>query len=180
MSLQKIGGEQMKNQKGISLITIIIIVVIVIIGIIIISNRSQTTTKIEWGYMPSTEYYELRLATTTSKVYELRLEITGEIYESEKGTLSLASFNKLGKDVKKAKGKWFKKSNVNFKSLILDNETQEVVTLTDGKHVAIFILESGNNYVKYMFLDEKQLKNNKTINKLTDKNLLEGYEITIK
>ena len=158
----------MKNQKGISLIALIIIIAIVVIGIIVIvsSNQGKTMTNIQWGSMPSSEYYELRLATTTS-------EVSG----SGKGTLSLASFNTLGKDVKNAGGKWFKNSNVNFKSFIIDDSSGEGVSLTDGEHVAIFILENGNNYVGYMFLDKNQVPK---YNEMTGKNLLGGYKITIK
>lgn len=137
----------MKNQKGISLITIIIIVAIVIVGIIIISNSGgKTNVKIEWGYMPSTEYYELRVAGAGS------------------GTLSLSSFNTLGKDVKKAGGKWFKNSNVNFKASVSDVDGMEITTLTDGTHTATFKFDNVSNYVNYTF----EKKDNK------------GYKITIK
>lgn len=158
----------MKNEKGISLITLILIIVI-IIGVIIFivaTNQGKTMTNIEWGYMPSSEYYELRLAATTS-------EVSG----AGSGTLSLASFNTLGKDVKNAGGKWFKNSNVNFKSFIIDDSSGEGVSLTDGEHVAIFILANGNNYVGYMFLDKNQVQK---YNEMTGKNLLGGYKITIK
>lgn len=162
----------MKNQKGISLITLILIIVI-IIGVIIFivaNNQGKTMTNIEWGYMPSSEYYELRLAATTS-------EVSG----AGSGTLSLASFNTLGRDVKKAKGKWFKNSNVGFKTLILDDASGEGVTLTDGEHVAIFIFVNGNDYVFYMFLDKDQIKNSNVLDEsLKSKNLLGGYKITIK
>lgn len=157
----------MRNQKGISLITIIIIVAIVIIAIFIFaSNKGKVTTNIAWDDMPSVEYYELRLAATTS-------EVSG----AGSGTLSQASFNTLGKAVKKANGKWFKNSNVNFKSFILDDASGEGVSLTDGEHVAVFIRTNDNDYVGYMFLEtEQQLK---YYNK-TNKNLLGGYRITIK
>jgi len=157
----------MKNQKGISLIKLIIFAVIIIgvIVFIVANNQGNVMTDIEWGYMPSPEYYELRLAATTS-----------ETLGSGKGTLSLASFNTLGKDVKKANGKWFKNSNVNFRALILDDETGEMVTLTDGKHVAVFMFEEGNNYVEYVFADEDFLE---TIG-MSNYNLLGGYKITIK
>lgn len=157
----------MKNNKGISLITFIIIIAIIIVAIVIFaSNKGKSMVNIEWGYMPSSEYYELRLAATTS-------EVSG----AGKGTLSQASFNTLGKDVKNAGGKWFKNSNVNFRSFIIDDSSGEGVSLTDGEHVAIFILETGNDYVGYMFLDKNQVQK---YNEMTGKNLLEGYKITIK
>lgn len=156
----------MKSQKGISLIMLIILIVVIffIVVFIIAGNHSKKETYIEWGYMPSTEYYELRLAATTS-------EVSG----SGKGTLSLASFNTLGKDVKKAKGKWFKNSNVNFKTKILDADDTETVTLTDGEHVAMFRFYNGENFVHYYFYDEDDLQYN-----LKEFNLLGGYRITIK
>lgn len=155
----------MKNQRGISLIKLLIIIAIVIgIIFIIANNQSKTMTNIQWGYMPSTEYYELRLAATTSEV------------SNGTGTLSKSSFETLGRDVKNAKGKWFKNSNVNFKAKILDDHTGEMVTLTDGEHVAIFIFDNVSNYVSYHFFDEEQLK----MYKMTDFNLLGGYKITIK
>lgn len=138
----------MKNQKGISLITLIILVVI-IIGVIIFivsNNQGKTMTKIEWGYTPSDEYYEL-LATA----FDSRL------LGSKEGTLSLASFNTLGKDVKKAGGKWFKKSNVNFWSQVVYEDNNEMVTLTDGEHVAIFNFTNGISGVSYYFADEELL-----------------------
>jgi len=156
----------MKNQKGISLIKLLIIIAIVI-GIIFIvaSNQGKVTTNIKWDDIPSVEYYELRLAATKSEVS----------YGS--GTLSQASFNTLGKAVKKANGKWFKNSNVNFSSFILDDDSGEGVSLTDGEHVAVFIRTNGNDYVGYMFLETEQQLN--YYNK-TGKNLLKGYRITIK
>lgn len=154
----------MKNQKGITLIKLIIIAII-IIGVIIFivaNNQGNVMAEIEWGYMPSPEYYELRLAAATSAVYG-------------NGSLSLASFNSLGKDVKKANGRWFKKSNVNFRARILDS-TDEMVTLTDGEYVAIFMFNDGDNYVKYVFADEEYLE----LLNMTKYNLLSGYKITIK
>lgn len=145
----------MRNQKGISLITVIILAVI-IIGVIIFivaNNQGSSTVKIEWGYVPSSEYYELRLAATTS-------EVSG----SGKGTLSLASFNTLGKDVKKAGGKWFKDSNVNFKTSVSDANGKEITTLTDGTHTATFTFDNVSNYVYYTFTNEDHT----------------GYRITIK
>lgn len=145
----------MKNQKGISLIKVLILAVI-IIGVIIFivtNNQGGRTVKIEWGYMPSSEYYELRLAATTS-------EVSG----SGKGTLSLASFNTLGRNVKNAGGKWFKNSNVNFTASISDLEGTEITSLTDGKNTAIFMFTEGSNYVYYTFTNEDHT----------------GYKITIK
>lgn len=157
----------MKNEKGISLIKIIIIVAIVIIAIVIFaSNQGKVTTNIKWDDIPSVEYYELRLAATKS-------EVSG--YGS--GTLSQASFNTLGKAVKKAGGKWFKDSNINFSSFILDDDSGEGVSLTDGEHVAVFIRTNGNDDVGYMFLETEQQLN--YYNK-TGKNLLKSYRITIK
>lgn len=157
----------MKNQKGIGLIKLIIIAVIIIGVIIFIIKNSQgnVMTDIKWGYMPSSEYYELRLAATTS-----------EVYGSGKGTLSLSSFNTLGRDVKKANGRWFKNSNVNFKTRILDADNTESVTLTDGEHVAMFRFKDGENFVHYYFYDKNDLKSFG----LEKFNLLEGYKITIK
>lgn len=143
----------MKSEKGITLTKLIIIAGIVIVGIILISTSSKSSTKIEWGYMPSSEYYELRLAATTS-------EVSG----SGTGTLSQASFNTLGKDVKKAKGKWFKNSNVNFKASVLDNGSTEITTLSDGEHTATFTFDNSSNYVYYTFKNEDHT----------------GYRITIK
>lgn len=143
----------MRSEKGITLTKLIIIVGIAIVGIILISNSSKSSTKIEWGYMPSSEYYELRLAATTS-------EVSG----SGTGTLSQASFNTLGKDVKKAKGKWFKNSNVNFKASVLDNGNTEITTLSDGEHTATFTFDNSSNYVYYTFKSEDHT----------------GYRITIK
>lgn len=156
----------MKNQKGISLIALIFIVILIffIVVFIIASNHSSNTTDIEWGYMPSSEYYELRLAATTSEV------------SNGTGTLKIESFNTLGRDVKKAKGIWFKNSNVNFKTKILDADGTESVTLTDGEHVAIFRFKSGDNVVSYKFFDKDDLK----AYGLEKFNLLEGYRIVIK
>lgn len=144
----------MKNQKGISLIKLILIAVIVIAVIIFIvkNNQSSRTVKIEWGYMPSSEYYELRLAATTSEI------------SNGTGALSQASFNTLGRDVKNAGGKWFKSSNVNFKASISDLDGTELTSLTDGKHTAIFMFAEGSNYVYYTFTNEDHT----------------GYRITIK
>ncbi len=155
----------MKNEKGITLMKLIIIAIIIIVVIIFIvaNNQGNVMTDIEWGYMPSPEYYELRLAATTSEI------------SNGTGTLSLASFNTLGKDVKDANGKWFKNSNVNFRALILDGDTGEMTTLTDGEHVAVFMFEEGNDYVDYVFADEEFLE---TLG-MSDYNLLGGYKITI-
>lgn len=136
----------MKSEKGITLVKLIIIVGIIIVGIIIFSNSNKSSTKIEWGYIPSVEYYELRLAATTSELYELNG--TGS------GTLSLASFNTLGRDIKNAGGKWFKDSNVNFKASVLDNGNMEITTLSDGEHTATFTFDNSSNYVYYTFKNE--------------------------
>lgn len=155
----------MKNKK--SILKKIIFFAIIIIGILItIANNlvGRVWTDIKWGYMPSTEYYELKLATTRS-----------EVLGSGKGTLSLTSFNTLGRDVKKAKGKWFKNTNVNFRAKVFDDTTSEIVTLTDGIHVAIFMFTNGDNYVQYIFADEDFLE----YLGVTDYNLLGGYKITI-
>lgn len=159
--------KQMKKQNGISLITLIIIIAIVFIGIIFIiaSNQNGGIVEIKWGYMPSSEYYELRLAATTS-------EVSG----AGSGTLSQASFNTLGKDVKNAGGKWFKNSNVNFKTKILDADDTETVTLTDGEHVAIFRFKNGDNFVSYKFWNKDDIK----AVEMEKFNLLNGYKITIK
>lgn len=154
--LQEIKKEveiQMKSEKGITLVKLIFIVGIIIVGIILISNSSKSSTKIEWGYIPSPEYYELRLAATTS-----------ELYGAGSGTLSQASFNTLGKDIKKAKGKWFKDSNINFKASVLDNGNTEITTLSDGEHTATFTFDYSSNYVYYTFKNEDHA----------------GYRITIK
>ncbi len=159
----------MKSEKGISLIKIIIFAIIIVVILCIIANsQGKSMVNIEWGYTPSTEYYELRLAATESEVYG---------YGS--GTLSKSSFNSLGEDIKKANGKWFKNSDVNFKTLILDDASGEGVTLTDGEHVAIFLFVDGNDYVFYMFLDKEEAKNNSVIKKLNKENLFGGYKITI-
>lgn len=143
----------MKSEKGITLIKLIIIAGIIIVGIIFIFTRSKSSTKIEWGYMPSSEYYELRLAATTS-----------EVYGSGTGTLSQASFNTLGKDAKKSNGKWFKNSDVNFKASILDDGNMEITTLSDGEHTATFTFDNSSNYVYYTFTNGDHT----------------GYRITIK
>lgn len=156
----------MKNQKGIALKTLIIIVAVVIAGIFFIAknNVGKVMTDIEWGAMPPSEYYELRLAATTSEV------------ANGTGTLSLASFNTLGREVKKAKGLWFKNNNVNFKARIWDVDDTESVTLTDGEHVAIFRFKSGDNVVSYNFYDKDDIKHLG----LEEFNLLGGYKIIIK
>lgn len=144
----------MKDQKGISLITLIIIVIIAVIAIFIVaSNFSKTKVNLQWGAMPSTEYYELKLAATTS-----------EVYGGGTGTLSLASFNTLGRDVKNAGGKWFKDSNVNFKASVFESGGVEIITLTDGKHTASFTSMQSLDYVIYTFKKENHT----------------GYKITIK
>ena len=160
----------MKNEKGISLIMFIILAIIIVVIIFIIANsQGKSMVNIEWGYMASLEYYELRVAATTSAAYG---------YGS--GTLSKSSFNTLGKDVKNAGGKWFKNSDVSFKTQILDDASGEGVTLTDGEHVAIFLFVDGNDYVFYMFLDEEEVKNSTVLDEyLKGKNLLSGYKITI-
>ena len=143
----------MKNDKGITIITLIIIIAIVVVAIVIFfSNQGKTKGNLEWGAMPSTEYYELKLAATTSEVY------------SGAGTLSLASFNTLGRDVKNAGGKWFKDSNVNFKASVFESGGVEIVTLTDGKHTATFTAMQNLDYVIYTFTNEDHT----------------GYKITIK
>lgn len=144
----------MKKENGISIIMLAIIVVIIIFGIICIiaNNQGGGTVKIKWGYVPSSEYYELRLAATTSEV------VNGT------GTLSLSSFNTLGKDIKKARGKWFKNSNVNFKASVSDANGKEITTLTDGTHTATFTFDNVSNYVYYTFTNEAHT----------------GYRITIK
>ena len=161
----------MKNEKGITVIKLIIIAIIIIgvIIFIIANSQGKSMVNIEWGYMPSLEYYELRVAATTSEVYG---------YGS--GTLSKSSFNTLGKDVKNAGGKWFKNSDVSFKTQILDDASGEGVTLTDGEYVAIFLFVNGNDYVFYMFLDEEEVKNSTVLDEyLKEKNLFSGYKITI-
>ena len=87
----------MKREKGIDLKALIIIVAIVIIGIFFIAKNNVGRAK------PPSEYYELRLVATAS--------------EASNGTetLSIASFNTLGREVKKANELLFKNSNVNFK-----------------------------------------------------------------
>lgn len=143
----------MKNQKGISVITLIIIVVIVIgiIMLVFVKNQGKEKTNIKWGYMPSSEYYELNLAATTSEVYG-------------SGTLSLKSFNTLGRDVKKAKGKWFKNSNVNFRAKSEKIGSYDIITLTDGENTATFKFDNISDYVEYTF----------------KKGSASGYRITIK
>jgi len=137
-----------KNEKGISLITLIIIAVIIIGVIIFIATNNKTNfkTNIEWGYTPSDEYFEL-LATA----------FDGKLLGNKEGTLSLESFNTLGRDVKKANGKWFKNSKVSFWSQVLYEDNNEMVTLTDGEHVAIFSFEEGVSGVAYYFVDEELL-----------------------
>ncbi len=155
----------MKNKK-VNFKKLIFFAIIIIWILITIANNQggSVWTDIKWGYMPSTEYYELKLAATRS-----------EVLGSGKGTLSLTSFNTLGRDVKKAKGKWFKNTNVNFRAKTFEGTTGEMVTLTDGIHVAIFMFTSGDNYVQYTFADEDFLE----YLGMTDYNLLGGYKITI-
>lgn len=105
------------------------------------------------GGICSSKYYELRVATLRS-----------EAYGAGSGTLSLASFNTLGKDVKKAGGKWFKNSTVNFKASVLDNGITEITTLSDGEHTATFTFDNSSDYVYYTFEKEDHT----------------GYRITIK
>ena len=142
----------MKKENGISLIILIIIIAIVIIGGIFIIAGVEDL-KIKWGSMPSTEYYELKLAAMES-----------EVYGSGTGILSQASFNTLGRDVKNAGGEWFKDSNVNFKASVEEVEDGEVVYLTDGIHTATFVFTNGCDYVNYLFTNEDHT----------------GYKITIK
>lgn len=143
----------MKNEKGISIITLIIIIAIIVVAIVIfLSSQGKDKVNLEWGAMPSTEYYELKLAATTSEV------------ANGAGTLSLASFNTLGRDVKNAGGKWFKDSNVNFKASVFESGGVEIVTLTDGKHTASFTVMQNLDYVIYTFTNEDHT----------------GYKITIK
>ena len=156
----------MKNEIGITLIKLILIAVI-IIGVIIFivaNNQYNIVADIEWGSKPSDEYYELLAAS-----------FDGKLLGNGTGTLSKESFDKLGKDVKKANGKWFKRSDSNFMSKVLYDDDVEMVTLTDGENVAIFRFRNGDNSVSYNFLDEEWLK----IYNLTDLNLLEGYKIAI-
>lgn len=144
----------MKNNKGIGLIKLIIIIAIIVVAIVIFaSNFGKTKVNLQWGAMPSTEYYELKLAATTS-----------EVNGAGQGTLSLASFNTLGRDVKNAGGKWFKDSNVNFKASVLESGGVEIITLTDGKHTASFTSMQNLDYVIYTFENEDHT----------------GYRITIK
>lgn len=138
----------MKSQKGISLIKLIIIAVIIVGVIIFIATKNKTNfrTTIEWGYTPSNEYFELLATAFDSK-----------LLGSNEGTLSLESFNTLGRDVKKANGKWFKNSNVSFWSQVLYEDNNEMVTLTDGEHVAIFSFKDGVSGISYYFVDEELL-----------------------
>ena len=157
----------MENQKGIALIYLILIIVIIIGAIIFIitNNQGKVTTNIKWDTIPSVEYYELRLAATQS-------EVSGNGI----GKLSKTSFNTLGKAVKKANGKWFKSSNVNFKAQILDADDTESVTLTDGEYVAIFRFKNGDNVVSYKFWNKDDIE----AFRMEKFNLLGGYRITIK
>ena len=132
----------MKNQKEIGLIALIIIIIMVVAGIMLIFNGGKYSTKIKWGYIPSSEYYELRLAATTSEL------------SNGTGTLSQSSFNSLGKDIKKAGGKWFKDSNVNFKASATDEGSTEITTLSDGENTATFIFDNVSDYVSYTFEKE--------------------------
>src|SRR5699024_9920384 len=88
------------------------------------------------------EYYELKLAAITSEA------------SNGTGTLSLESFNTLGRDVKDAGGKWFKDSNVNFKASVFESGGVEIITLTDGKHTASFTSMQSLDYVIYTFTNE--------------------------
>jgi type II secretory pathway pseudopilin PulG len=133
----------MKNERGITLIKLIIIIVLVVIAIfIVVSNLGKSKVNLQWGAMPSTEYYELKLAAITSEA------------SNGTGTLSLESFNTLGRDVKDAGGKWFKDSNVNFKASVFESGGVEIITLTDGKHTASFTSMQSLDYVIYTFTNE--------------------------
>lgn len=153
-----------KKSKNSSTNLFLIVIIVIIAIFIFANNQGNVITDIEWGYMPSPEYYELRLAATTS-----------EVLGNGKGKLSRASFDTLGRDVKRANGIWFKNSNVNFRTKILDDDTGEMVTLTDGEHVAVFIFDNGDDFVKYTFADKEFLE---TLG-MTKYNLLGGYKITI-
>lgn len=156
----------MKNQKGITLITLIIIIAIVVIGIIFIVSKNQgdSRAQIEWGNKPSNEYYELLTVVFDNKLL------------NKESTFSSTSFNTLGKDVKKAKGKWFKNSNASFKAKVTYDGTDELLSITDGEHVAVFCYHEGNSIVNYYFLNKKDIE----IFNLADFNLFDGYRITIK
>ena len=133
----------MKNERGITLIKLIIIIVLVVIAIfIVVSNLGKSKVNLQWGAMPSTEYYELKLAAITSEA------------SNGTGTLSLERFNTLGRDVKDAGGKWFKDSNVNFKASVFESGGVEIITLTDGKHTASFTSMQSLDYVIYTFTNE--------------------------
>ncbi len=141
----------MKNQKKISLKKLILIAVI-IIGVIIFittNNKTNLKTNIEWGSKPSNEYFEL-----------LRIVLDSKLLKSEEGTLSLSSFNTLGKDVKKAGGKWFDSSIYDFWAQTLYKDNYEIVTLTNGWQIAIFMYKDGIDYVTYYFMSKEELRKN--------------------
>lgn len=139
----------MKNQKGISLITLIILITIIagVIIFIIANNQGNTRTFIEWEIPFPSAYYELRLAATKS-----------EVYRDVEGVLSSTSFESLGKDIKKSKGKWFKNNNSNFKAVVLDTENTEQTILTNGEYVAIFQFFIEKDYVFYVFCHKDNLE----------------------
>lgn len=141
----------MRNQNGISLITLIIIIAIVIGAIVffIVNSQGSTSAKIEWGSKPSNEYFEL-----------LSIVFDSKLLKSEEGTLSLSSFNALGEDVKKAGGKWFDSSIYDFWAQTLYKDNYEIVTLTNGWQIAIFMYKDGIDYVTYYFMSKEELMKN--------------------
>lgn len=129
----------------------LIILAVIVIGVIIFIVGSQNggAVKIEWGSKPSNEYFEL-----------LNIVFESKLLKRDEGTLSLSSFNTLGKDVKKAGGKWFNSSIYDFWAQTLYKDNYEIVTLTNGWQIAIFMYKDGIDYVTYYFMTKEELMKN--------------------
>ena len=130
----------MKNQNGISLISLIIIIIVV--GIISIFFNSKSSITIQWDALPPTEYSKFRIVALESELY-------GNC------TFPQESFNELGKDIKTAHGKWFRTSNTDFYISVMDEGNTEITTLSDGKNTAIFSFDTNSYCLDYTFKNEK-------------------------
>ena len=139
----------MKNSKGIALIKVVLLTFL-IIGIIYFFVSRFFPKEIKWGYMPPSEYYELCRAIAESALYDTNSLLYGKSV-GEEGEISLASFNTLGRYVKRANGRWFSRSDVNFRGSVEHNGLIEEVSITDGEHIAIFSFVKGSDYVTYTY-----------------------------
>ena len=120
----------MKNQKGISLITIIIIIAIILFFIFIMSGSSS---KYEL-----TANEAVSLATLRTAVFQSAVDGTG--------TLTTEHFNTLGKLVKNANStnQWFSGNKAIYYGKATDTSNQEITILSDGDYIAKFTVEIEN------------------------------------